>query len=359
MKRKTTRQILVGHVKIGGDAPISVQSMTKTDTRNVESTLEQISSLAKSGCEIVRIAIPDESAAEAFKKIRSGTEMPLVGDIHFNHHLALKVISYGADCVRINPGNIGDREKVRAVINAAKKRRIPLRVGVNAGSLERDLLESYGAPTAEALFASAKRHIEFFESEDFCDIKVSLKASDVHTSIEVARIFSEAYDYPLHVGITEAGSIFSGTIKSSVGIGILLSEGIGDTIRVSLTGPPEEEVRVGFEILKTLGKRKRGPEIISCPTCGRLEVDLEGVIREVERSLSHVNDYVKIAIMGCAVNGPGEATEADIGVACGKGVALLFVNGEVVKKLKEDEIVGELVEQVERVLMKRQGDKRE
>ena len=354
MIRKITRKIRVGNVTVGGDSPVSVQSMTKTDTRDVGRSLEQIRSLVMAGCEIVRIALPDETAALAFKEIRMNTNVPLVGDIHFNHNLALKAILYGADCIRINPGNIADPEKLRIIIGAAKEKGISMRIGVNGGSLEKDLLERYKGPTAEALLESISRHVGFFEREGFSEFKVSLKSSDVATSIEASRMFSRKFDYPIHVGITEAGSIFAGTVKSSVGIGTLLSEGIGDTLRVSITGPPEEEVRVGQEILKALGLRKKGPEIISCPTCGRLEVDLEGIINQVEVKLSHVDDYIKIAIMGCVVNGPGEATEADIGVACGKGVGLLFVDGKVVRKLKEEEIVSELVTQVEKVLAKRQ-----
>lgn len=349
MGRRKTRKISVGTVEIGADAPIAVQSMTKTDTRDVEATLRQISSLVKSGCEIVRVAIPDDEAATAFGKIKRRTFVPLVADIHFNHILAIKAIENGADCVRINPGNIGGGNRLKQVIDAAAHHGISLRIGVNAGSLEKDILEKYGKPGPEALFASAERHVRFFESRSFFDFKLSLKASDVQTTVEANRLFSSAFDYPLHVGVTEAGTIFAGTVKSSAGIGILLHEGIGDTIRVSLTAPPEEEVRVAYEILKSLGLRRRGPEIISCPTCGRIEVDIEKIIEGVEKRITHIDKHVKVAVMGCVVNGPGEASEADVGVACGKGTGLIFVRGEVMKRVSEEEIVPELVSWVEKV----------
>lgn len=349
MKRRHTRKISVGSVEVGGGAPVSVQSMTKTDTENVEATLEQIALLTGIGCEIVRVAVPGIDAVGAFAKVKDKSPIPVIADVHFNHVLAIKAVESGADCVRVNPGNIGDKRKVKQIIAAAKHHHIPIRVGINAGSLEKDILKKFKAPTAEALFASARRHVRFFESQKFANFKVSLKASDVAATVQANRMFSAAYDYPLHVGITEAGTIFSGTVKSSAGLGILLHEGIGDTIRVSLTGPPEDEVRVGYEILKSLGVRMRGPEIISCPTCARVDVDIEKIIEDVERCIAHIDGYVKIAVMGCVVNGPGEAAEADVGVACGKGGGLLFAKGEIIKKVKEEEIVGELVQWVERI----------
>lgn len=349
MERKRTREIAVGTVPIGGGAPIAVQSMTKTDTKDIEATLRQITSLARSGCEIVRVAVPDADAATAFGEIKRSAHVPLVADIHFNHALALQAIESGADGVRINPGNIGSRYKVQQIIDAASVHGISLRIGVNAGSLEKDILKKFGKPVPEALFASAERHVRFFESRGFFNFKVSLKASDVSASVQANRLFSSAFDYPLHVGVTGTGTVFSGTVKSSAGIGILLHEGIGDTIRVSLTGPPEEEVRVAYEILNSLGLRRRGPEIISCPTCGRKEVDIEKITEDVEKGITHIDTYVKVAVMGCVVNGPGEAAEADVGVACGKGVGLIFVRGEVIKRVSEDEIVSELVRWVEKI----------
>ncbi len=344
--RERTRRIYVGDVPVGGGAPVSVQSMTKTDTRDVEATLSQIRSLASCGCEIVRVAIPDEEALRAFQAVKRGSPIPVIADIHFNYRLAIGAVEAGADCLRINPGNIGDAWKIEEILRVAKERGIPIRIGVNAGSLERDILERFGHPTAEALVESAARHVEFFRDRDFHDLKVSLKASDVPMTVEAYRLFSEKFDCPLHVGITESGTLIRGTVKSSVGLGILLWMGIGDTVRVSLTAPPEEEVRVGYEILRSLGLRKRGVEIISCPTCGRIEVELLPIIESVERALAGVKTPFVIAIMGCVVNGPGEAKEADVGVACGKGVGLIFKRGEIIKKVPEEEIVDALVEEV-------------
>lgn len=342
---------------MGGEFPVSVQSMTKTDTKDVESTLDQIHSLKKAGCEIVRVAIPDRESVIAFGKIKKEAQVPLVADIHFNHVLAVKAVEAGADCVRINPGNIGDKKKLDRIIDAALYHGIPVRVGVNSGSLEKDILEKFRGPTREALFRSAEKHVKYFESRGFYSLKVSLKASDVVATVEANRLFSSHFNYPLHIGVTEAGTSFSGTVKSSVGLGILLHEGIGDTIRVSLTAPPEEEVRVGYEILKSVGVRRRGPEIISCPTCGRIEVEVEKIIEGVERQVTHLKDYMKIAVMGCVVNGPGEAKEADVGVACGKGGGVIFVRGEVIKKVKEDQIVPELLRWVEKISREKiQGD---
>jgi (E)-4-hydroxy-3-methylbut-2-enyl-diphosphate synthase len=345
MDRRKTRRIRVGDVPVGGGAPISVQSMTNTDTRDVRATVAQIRSLAREGCEIVRVAVPDEPAARAFRKIRSASPIPVIADIHFDYRLAILCADAGADGLRINPGNIGGGERTREVLRSARANGIPVRIGVNAGSLEKDLLRRHGGPTPDALAESAARWVRFCEKARFTKLKFSLKASDVVTTVEAYRRFSRRFDYPLHIGITEAGTIFSGTVKSAVGLGILLMEGIGDTLRVSLTGPPEEEVRAGWQILKSLGLRERGPDFVSCPTCGRVSIDVAGIASEVERRLSRLEAPLKVAIMGCAVNGPGEAREADVGVAGGKGEGLIFVKGNAVKKVKEKEIVAEVVRQ--------------
>lgn len=334
---------------MGGGAPVSVQSMTCTDTRDVRATVAQIRSLAREGCEIVRVAIPDEAAARAFRKIRAASPVPVIADIHFHHQLAIACADGGADGLRINPGNIGGEENTLRVFRAARANRIPVRIGVNAGSLEKDILRRHGGPTARALVESAARWVRFCEKARFAKVKFSLKASDVATTVEAYRLFSRRFDYPLHIGVTEAGTLFSGTVRSAVGLGILLSEGIGDTLRVSLTGPPEEEVRVGWQILKSLGLRERGPDFISCPTCGRVSIDVVGIAQEVERRLSRLPVPLKVAVMGCAVNGPGEAREADVGVAGGKGEGLIFVRGEIVKKVKEKNIVAEVVRFAERL----------
>jgi (E)-4-hydroxy-3-methylbut-2-enyl-diphosphate synthase len=352
IKRKRTKKIYVGDVGIGGDSPISVQSMTKTDTRDVEATVKQIMSLKSVGCEIVRLAVPDMEAAKAFGTIKSRlsefrSHIPLIADIHFDWRLALEVIKQGADGLRINPGNIGSKWKVKEVVVAAKESNIPIRIGVNAGSLERGIIQKYGHPTAEALVESAEGHIRILEDLDFFNIKVSLKASNVAKTVDAYRLFSERYDYPLHVGISEAGPLFSGMIKSAVGLGILLYDGIGDTIRVSLTAEPEEEVRVAYDILKSLGIRQRGPELISCPTCGRCQVNLKPLAQKVEEILRDVNKPIKVAVMGCVVNGPGEAKDADFGIAGGKGVGIIFKKGRVLKKAKEEELLDELVKLVE------------
>ena len=343
----------MGSVRIGGDAPIVVQSMCNTDTRDAESTLQQIRRLDEAGCEVVRLAVPDTDAAQALGTIRGGTRLPLVADIHFDHRLALESLKQGVDGLRINPGNIGSRENVGEVVRAAQDKGIPIRIGVNAGSLEKGLLKKYGHPTPEALVESAFGHIRILEDLQFTDIKVSLKASDVLTTIEAYRLFSERSDYPLHIGISEAGTLFSGTIKSSVGLGILLSEGIGDTVRVSLTADPVQEVRVAYEILKALKIRQRGVTIISCPTCGRTEIDIVGLAEEVERRLAHVREPLTVAVMGCVVNGPGEAREADVGIAGGKGTGLLFKHGEIIKKFPEEKLADTLVAEVESILMKK------
>jgi (E)-4-hydroxy-3-methylbut-2-enyl-diphosphate synthase len=348
-ERRKTRRIRVGDVPVGGGAPISIQSMTSTDTRDVRATVGQIRSLARAGCEIVRVAVPDEAAARAFRKVKAASPIPVIADIHFHHRLAVACADAGADGLRINPGNIGGEERTREVLRAARANGIPVRIGVNAGSLEKDLLRKHGGPTSGALAESAARWVRFCEKARFTRMKFSLKASDVVTTVEAYRRFSRRFDYPLHIGITEAGTMFSGTVKSAVGLGILLAEGIGDTLRVSLTGPPEEEVRAGWQILKSLGLRERGPDFISCPTCGRVSIDVAGIALEVERRLSRIDAPLKVAVMGCSVNGPGEAREADVGVAGGKGEGLIFVKGNVVKKVGEHEIVAEVVRLAKRL----------
>jgi (E)-4-hydroxy-3-methylbut-2-enyl-diphosphate synthase len=352
ISRKNTRQITVGAVKIGGGAPVAVQSMCNTDTRDAAKTLEQISHLEQAGCEIVRLAVPDVDAAKAVGSIRKRTKVPLVADIHFDYRLALEAVRQGVDGLRINPGNIGGKEKVSEVVRACKEKSIPIRIGVNAGSLEKHLLQKYGHPTPEAIVESAFGHIRILEELDYRNIKVSLKASDVMTTVRSYRLFSQQSDYPLHIGISEAGTLFSGTVKSSVGLGILLSEGIGDTLRVSLTANPVEEVRVAWEILKSLKVRQRGVNIISCPTCGRTEIDIIGLAQEVEKRLGHIKEPITVAVMGCVVNGPGEAREADAGIAGGKGVGLLFKYGEIVKKLSEEDLADALVREVEEIVKK-------
>jgi len=344
--KKTTRQIHVGPVAVGGGAPCSVQSMCSTDTRDVEATLAQISGLAEVGCEIIRCAVLDMDAAAAMGRIKAASPIPVIADIHFDYKLALAVLEGGIDGLRLNPGNIGERWKVAEVVKAAAERKVPIRIGVNAGSLEKELLERYGHPTAEAMVESALGHVRILEELGYQEIKVSLKASDVMKTVSAYRLLSEKVDYPLHIGITEAGTIFSGTIKSSVGLGILLADGIGDTLRVSLTGDVKDEVRVGYEILKSLGLRQRGVNFVSCPTCGRCQIDLIRVAEEVERRLQGVDKPITVAVMGCVVNGPGEAREADFGIAGGKGEGLLFRHGEIVRKVPEDQLADALLEEI-------------
>ncbi|MEE9401784.1 MAG: flavodoxin-dependent (E)-4-hydroxy-3-methylbut-2-enyl-diphosphate synthase [Desulfobacteria bacterium] len=347
-RRKQTRQISIGGVKIGGGAPIAVQSMTNTFTHDVDATVAQIRRLEAVGCELVRVAVPDEPAVEAIASIKKEISIPLIADIHFDYRLALRAMKAGADALRINPGNIGTAKKVKAVAKEAKERGIPIRVGVNAGSLEKDLLKKYGGVTPQAMVESALRHVELLRSFDFNDIKVSIKASDVLRTVEAYRLLSSQIDLPLHVGVTEAGSLYSGTVKSALGIGILLAEGIGDTIRVSLTRDPVDEIRVGYEILKALKIRQRGPEVVSCPTCGRCDIDLIELVEHVESTLLTRTTPVQLAIMGCVVNGPGEAREADIGIAGGKGHGVLFKKGKVVRKVREDRLAEVLLEEVEK-----------
>lgn len=347
MRRRATRQITVGNVPIGGGAQISVQSMTNTDTRDAAATVEQINRLASAGCEIVRVAVPDQQAADALGRIRQQSPIPVVADIHFDYRLALAAIAGGVDGLRLNPGNIGDAARVREVVKAAKERQIPIRIGVNAGSLDKSILAKYGGITPEGLVESALGHIRLLEELDFYDIKVSLKAFDIPLMVEAYRLMSAKADYPLHIGVTEAGTLWAGTIRSAVGIGTLLSQGLGDTLRVSLTGDPVQEVAVGYEILKSLGLRQRGPTVISCPTCGRTEIELIRIAEEVEEKIRHLAVPIKVAIMGCVVNGPGEAREADIGIAGGRGAGLLFKKGKVIRKIPEADLIGELLKEIE------------
>ncbi|MBQ7986490.1 MAG: flavodoxin-dependent (E)-4-hydroxy-3-methylbut-2-enyl-diphosphate synthase [Clostridia bacterium] len=343
------REVTVGGVKIGGIAPISIQSMTNTDTRNVAETVSQIRRLETAGCQIIRVAVPDMEAAKAVGEIKKQIKIPLVSDIHFDYRLALECIKNGVDKVRINPGNIGDREKVKAVADACRERNIPIRIGVNGGSLEKELLKKYGKPTADALVESALSHVKILEDLDFGDIVVSIKVSDVPTMLEAYRKFDKISDIPLHVGVTEAGTKQAGMVKSAVGIGALLSQGIGNTMRVSLTADPASEIYAAKEILKVLGIRKQGAELISCPTCGRTQIDMIPIAEEMEKRLRDIDKDIKVAVMGCAVNGPGEAREADIGVAGGVGEGLIFKKGEILRKVKEDEIIPALMEEIEKL----------
>lgn len=349
INRTNTRKVKVGSVFVGGDAPISVQSMTNTDTRNIRETINQINSLQKAGCEIVRCAVPDTEAAEALKHIIKEVTIPVVADIHFDYKLALTSIDCGVSALRINPGNIGSIERVKMVAERAKEKEIPIRIGVNSGSLDKELLNKYGKVCPEALVESALKHVKILEDINFKDIVVSIKSSNVLDMIESYRLISEKSNYPLHLGVTEAGTPWRGTIKSSIGIGTLLSEGIGDTIRVSLTGDPVEEVKVGIEILRALQIKKQGIEIISCPTCGRTEIGLINIANEVEEKIKDLDKNIKVAIMGCVVNGPGEAREADIGIAGGKGVGLIFKKGEMFKKVKEEDLVEELLKEINKM----------
>ncbi len=349
MERNNTRELTIGGLKLGGGNPIIIQSMCNTDTRDVDATVAQILALEEAGCELVRVAIPDMAAANAVGEIKKRVHIPLVADIHFDYRLALWVMELGIDKVRINPGNIGDEQRIREVVEMAKARRIPIRIGVNSGSLEKELVEKYGGVTPRGLVESALKHVRILEKYEFYDIVVSIKASDVPFSIEAYRLLSEAIPYPLHVGITEAGTPYAGTIKSAVGIGTILAMGIGDTIRVSLTGDPVEEVRAAKEILKCLGLRKFGVTFISCPTCGRTEIDLISIANEVEKRCMHLDKDIKVAVMGCVVNGPGEAREADLGIAGGKGVGLVFRKGEIIRRVDEGELIAALMEEIERV----------
>jgi (E)-4-hydroxy-3-methylbut-2-enyl-diphosphate synthase len=349
--KKVTKKIRIGNMQIGGGAPCSVQSMCNTDTRDVAATLAQIERLASAGCELVRCAVPDMAAAEAIGQIKAASPLPVIADIHFDYKLALKALEGGIDGLRLNPGNIGERWKTAEVVKAASERQVPIRIGVNGGSLEKSLLAKYGHPTAEAMVESAMGHVRILEGLGYEQIKISLKASDVMKTVEAYRLLTAVVDYPLHIGITEAGTIFSGTIKSAVGLGILLAEGIGDTMRVSLTGDPVDEVRVAFSILKALDIRRRGVNFVSCPTCGRCQINLVSVAEELEQRLSSIEKPLTVAVMGCVVNGPGEAREADVGIAGGKGEGLLFRRGEVVRKVAESELADALMAEVEKLVM--------
>ncbi len=358
IRRRKTRHVQVGKVKIGGDAPITVQSMTKTDTRDVHATVDQIWALEAAGCDIVRVAVPVREAAETLGEIKKRIRIPLIADIHFNYKLALMALEQGVDGLRLNPGNIGARWCVEEVIKATSERKIPIRIGVNAGSLEKDLLKKFDGPTAEGMVESALRHIRILEELGYNEIKVSLKASDPLMMIEAYRMLADKVDYPFHLGVTEAGTPTMGTIKSSVGLGTLLAEGIGDTIRVSLAADPVEEVRVGTEILKSLGLRKEGLTFVACPSCGRADIDLVALAKEVEqRMMPFSNKNIHVAVMGCEVNGPGEARAADIGVAGGKGIGLIFKKGEVIRKVPEAQIVKALMEEVEKLVSEREVEK--
>ncbi|MFX0549073.1 flavodoxin-dependent (E)-4-hydroxy-3-methylbut-2-enyl-diphosphate synthase [Hathewaya histolytica] len=346
MDRRKTREVKVGNIKIGGNNKVAVQSMTNTDTRDVLKTVNQIKELESVKCDIVRCAIPDKISAEAIKDIVKSVNIPVVADIHFDYRLALKVIENGVSAVRINPGNIGSEERIREVIMAAKDRNIPIRIGVNSGSLEKELLQKYGSPTAEALVESALRNVEILQKYNFDNIVISIKSSDVFKTIQGYRLLSKQVDYPLHLGVTEAGTIFSGTIKSSIGMGTLLADGIGDTLRISLTGDVKEEVKVGREILKSLGYIEDGIKFVSCPTCGRTQINLIKIAEEAEKRLAGINKNIKVAVMGCAVNGPGEARDADIGIAGGNGEGLIFKKGIIIRRVKEEDLIEELIKEV-------------
>ncbi|MBZ4658164.1 MAG: ispG [Desulfacinum sp.] len=345
--RRPTRRIHIGRVPIGGGAPIVVQSMTNTDTRDARATISQIRRLERAGCEVVRVAVPDREAVERLSEIKASVSVPLVADIHFDHRLALGALRAGVDGLRLNPGNIGGADKVRRVAQEAKARQVPIRIGVNSGSLEKDLLDRYGGPTAEAMVESALRHMALLQDQGFDLIKVSLKSSDVLTTLSAYRLLAQKTDVPLHLGVTEAGTPVQGAVKSALGIGLLLAEGIGDTIRVSVTGDPEEEMPIAYGILRALGLRRRGVEIISCPTCGRTEWDLIPLTQRVEKLVSGVAAPLKVAVMGCVVNGPGEAREADVGIAGGRGTGILFKKGRRVKKLPQEELLEALLGEIE------------
>ncbi|MFZ5758839.1 MAG: flavodoxin-dependent (E)-4-hydroxy-3-methylbut-2-enyl-diphosphate synthase [Thermodesulfobacteriota bacterium] len=337
--RKPTKQIKVGPVAIGGGAPIVVQSMTNTDTRDVEATVAQIRRLADAGCEIIRVAVPDLAAAEAIRTIRDRITIPVIADIHFDHRLAVTAMENGAQGIRINPGNIGGPEKLGKVVAAAKVHHVPIRVGINSGSVEKDILARHGHPTAEALVESAIRNIRLLEKVHFFEQKISLKSSDTLTTVAAYRLLAGQCEYPLHLGVTEAGGLIAGTVKSSVALGMLLYEGIGDTFRISLTRDPIEEIRVSYELLRCLRIRERGPELISCPTCGRCQINLFGLAEKVEEHIQKIDAPLKVAVMGCVVNGPGEAKEADIGLAGGKGVGIIFKKGTLVQKVPEKHLL--------------------
>jgi len=358
INRRKTRQIWVGDIAVGGDSPVSVQSMTNTDTRDTEATIEQIHRLEAAGCEIIRSAVLDQEAAAAIRAIRDAIHIPLIADIHFDSRLAVRAMENGADGIRINPGNLGGKEKLAQVVDAAKRHKVPIRVGVNSGSIEKDLLKQHGYPTADnpqALIESALRNVRLIENLGYDEMKISIKSSDVLTTVNGYRQLSAQTDYPLHLGVTEAGGLIAGTVKSSVALGILLSQGIGDTFRISLTRDPVEEIRVGYELLRSLKIRERGPELISCPTCGRTRIDLFRLAEEVERYVQTMQRRIKVAVMGCVVNGPGEAKEADIGVTGGNGIGIIFKKGEIVKKVAEDELLDTFMAELKK--MEEEGQK--
>ena len=351
LTRKITRALSVGAVGVGGENPVRVQSMTNVDTRDVFAATAQVAELARAGCEIVRLAVPDEEAARALAHIRAGSSVPLIADIHFDHRLALLALNAGVDGLRINPGNIGGKAKVDAVVSAAAARGVPIRIGVNSGSVEKALLTRYGGPTPEAMVESALGHVALLERRNFHAIKISLKSSSVLHTIEAYQLLSARVDYPLHIGVTEAGTLLPGAVKSAVGLGVLLFHGIGDTLRVSLTHDPVAEIGVAYDILRSLGLRERGPEVISCPTCGRTEIGLIALAEEVQRRLRDVPEVFKVAVMGCVVNGPGEAREADIGIAGGRGVGIVFRKGEVIRKIRgEENLLPEFMKDVDKFL---------
>jgi len=347
LNRRKTRVIKVGNVLIGGNNPISVQSMTNTKTKDVESTVKQIKELENAGCHIVRVAVTDLDDVKAISKIKKEINIPIIADIQFDYKLALESIKYGVDGLRLNPGNIGSEDRVKEVVKACKERGISIRVGVNSGSIKKEYLEKYNGVNENSMVYSALEQVRILEDMDFHDIKISLKASSVQLTIKAYEKMAELVDYPFHLGVTEAGPAWRGTVKSAIGIGVLLSEGIGDTIRVSLTGDPVEEVKVGREILKSLNLLNEGVEIISCPTCGRTNINLIEIVEKAEKKLSGINKHIKVAIMGCPVNGPGEAREADIGIAGGKGEGLIFKKGQIIKKVKEEDLLDELIKEIE------------
>lgn len=349
--RRKSRIIKIGSCLIGGDNPIAVQSMCSTDTRNIEATIAQIKGLEAAGCQIIRVAVVDPEAAAAIKQIKAGIAIPLVADIHFDYRLALQSLAAGADALRINPGNIGDRQRVQAVVSACKEKNTPIRIGVNSGSLDKQMLTRYGAVCAEAMVESAMENIKILEDMDFQEIKISLKASSVKLTLEAYRLMASRVDYPLHIGITEAGTKDRALIKSALGLGMLLNEGIGDTIRVSLTGDPADEVWAAYEILRNLGLSQRGVELISCPTCGRCEIDMIPLAEAVDRAIKNMEQPLKVAVMGCVVNGPGEAKEADVGIAGGRGFGLLFRQGEIIRKVPAADMLSELLQEINKLSM--------
>jgi len=353
VSRRSTKNIYYDDVGVGSDYPITVQSMTNTKTHQINKTIEQIYKLEEAGCEIIRVAVPDKKSAFVLSEIKSKINIPLIADIHFNHKLALEAIKQGVDGLRINPGNIGSKDKIISVVEAAKQKSIPIRIGVNSGSIEKDILEKYGKPTAEGMVDSVLKHVQILEELNFADIIISMKSTDVLMTLKAHQILADKVDYPFHIGITEAGSGEEGIIKSSIGLGLLLNKGYGDTIRVSLTGDPVKEVYTGFEILKNLKLRKRGISIISCPTCGRTEVNLDKITQNIKKEIKKYHkdfeEGLTVAVMGCPVNGPGEAREADLGLACGKNTGLLFKEGEVIKKVKEEDMIKTLINEIKKM----------